>query len=131
MNITINIDDTQLGKLVNDGIDALDDATVKNIAKQSLCEVFKNTEMAREILFERDGCYNYKLRGWAKDAISKTLTEDDFRQFKEIVFAAIAEHAKDIIVETLAHTLVNNLFTFENKCNFSEQLVQAVRARRD
>ena len=36
MNITVNIDDTQMSKLINDGINALDDETVKNIAKQSL-----------------------------------------------------------------------------------------------
>lgn len=130
MNITINIDDTQMSKLVNDGINALDDMTVKNIAKQSLCEVFKNTEMAREILFEKDKYYNYKLRGWAEAAIEKTLTEEDFKQFKEIVFSAIGEHAKDLVVETLARTLTNSLFTYEQQRTFGDKLVSAIRGER-
>jgi len=131
MNITINIDDTQMSKLVNDGINALDDVTVKNIAKQSLCEAFKDSELSKLILFEKRGIYaDLELRQWAKNAISQSLTEDDFKQFKEIVFAAIAEHAKDIIVETLAQTLTNNLFTYENQHNFSERLVRAIEEQR-
>lgn len=64
-------------------------------------------------------------------AIEKTLTEDDFKQFKEIVFTTIAEHAKDIIVETLAHTLTNNLFTYENQRNFGDRFIHAIREQRN
>lgn len=130
MNITVNIDDTQMSKLINDGINALDDETVTNIAKQSLREAFKNTELARDILFERKNYY-YELREWAKTAIAKTLTTADYEKFKDIVFKALGEHAKDIIIETLAKTLSNNLFTYEQQRTFGETLLNAIKERRD
>ena len=132
MNITVNIDDTQMSKLINDGINALDDETVKNIAKQSLCEAFKDKELSKLILFEKRGIYaDLELRQWAKNAISNSLTEDDFKKFKEIVFAAINENAKDIIVETLASTLVNNLFTYEQRDSFARHLISRINAERN
>ena len=130
MNITVNIDDTQMSKLINDGINAIDDETVKNIAKQSLCEAFKNTELARDILFERKNYY-YELRGWAQTAIAKALTTADYEKFKALVFEAIDKHAKDIIIETLAKTLTNNLFTYEQQNTFGTTLVNAIKERRD
>ena len=130
MNITVNIDDTQMSKLINDGINALDNETVTNIAKQSLREAFKNTELARDILFERKNYY-YELREWAKTAIAKSLTTADYEKFKDIVFEALGEHAKDIIVETLAKTLSNNLFTYEQQRTFGETLLNAIKERRD
>ena len=130
MNITVNIDDTQMSKLINDGINALDDETVTKIAKQSLREAFKNTELARDILFERKNYY-YELREWAKTAIAKTLTTADYEKFKDIVFEALGEHAKDIIIETLAKTLSNNLFTYEQQRTFGETLLNAIKERRD
>ena len=130
MNITVNIDNTQMSKLINDGINALDDETVTNIAKQSLREAFKNTELARDILFERKNYY-YELREWAQTAIAKTLTTADYEKFKDIVFEALGEHAKDIIIETLAKTLTNNLFTYEQQRTFGTTLVNAIKERRD
>ena len=130
MNISVNIDDTQMSKLINDGINALDNETVTNIAKQSLREAFKNTELARDILFERKNYY-YELREWAKTAIAKTLTTADYKKFKALVFETLGEHAKDIIVETLAKTLTNNLFTYEQQSTFGEKLVNAIKERRD
>ena len=130
MNITVNIDDTQMSKLINDGISALDDETVTNIAKQSLREAFKNTELARDILFERKNYY-YELREWAKTAIAKTLTTADYEKFKALVFEALGEHAKDIIIETLAKTLSNNLFTYEQQNTFGATLVNAIKERSD
>ena len=130
MNITVNIDDTQMSKLINDGINALDDETVTNIAKQSLREAFKNTELARDILFERKNYY-YELRAWAQTAIAKSLTTADYEKFKALVFEAIDKHAKDIIIETLAKTLTNNLFTYEQQHTFGETLVNAIKERRD
>ena len=130
MNITVNIDNTQMSKLINDGINALDDETVTNIAKQSLREAFKNTELARDILFERKNYY-YELREWAKTAIAKTLTTADYEKFKALVFETLGEHAKDIIVETLAKTLSNNLFTYEQQRTFGETLLNAIKERRD
>ena len=130
MNITVNIDDTQMSKLINDGINALDDETVTNIARQSLCEAFKNTELARDILFERKNYY-YELRGWAQTAIAKALTTADYEKFKALVFEEINKHAKDIIIETLAKTLTNNLFTYEQQSTFGTTLVNAIKERRD
>lgn len=130
MNITVNIDNTQMSKLINDGINALDNETVTKIAKQSLREAFKNTELARDILFERKNYY-YELREWAKTAIAKTLTTADYEKFKDIVFEALGEHAKDIIIETLAKTLSNNLFTYEQQRTFGETLLNAIKERRD
>lgn len=130
MNITVNFDDTQMSKLINDGINALDNETVRNIAKQSLCEAFKNTELARDILFERKNYY-YELRGWAQTAIAKSLTTADYKKFKDIVFEALGEHAKDIIIETLAKTLSDNLFTFEQRRAFGDTLINAIKEQRD
>lgn len=130
MNITINIDDTQMSKLVNDGINALDNETVTNIAKQSLCEAFKDTELARDILFERKNYY-YELRGWAQTAIAKALTTADYEKFKALVFEAIDKHAKDIIIETLARTLTDSLFTYEQQRTFGDKLVSAIRGERN
>ena len=130
MNITVNIDDTQMSKLINDGINALDNETVTNIARQSLCEAFKNTELARDILFERKNYY-YELREWAQTAIAKALTTADYEKFKALVFETIDKHAKDIIIETLAKTLTNNLFTYEQQTTFGTTLVNAIKERRD
>lgn len=130
MNITVNIDDTQMSKLINDGINALDNETVTNIAKQSLCEAFKNTELARDILFERKNYY-YELRGWAQTAIAKALTTADYEKFKALVFETIGKHAKDIIVETLAKTLTDSLFTYEQQQTFGATLINAIKERRN
>ena len=130
MNITVNIDDTQMSKLINDGINALDNETVTNIARQSLCEAFKNTELARDILFERKNYY-YELREWVQTAIAKALTTADYEKFKALVFETIDKHAKDIIIETLAKTLTNNLFTYEQQTTFGTTLVNAIKERRD
>lgn len=130
MNITVNIDNTQMSKIINDGINALDDETVTNIARQSLCEAFKNTELARDILFERKNYY-YELREWAQTAIAKALTTSDYEKFKALVFEAIDKNAKDIIIETLAKTLTNNLFTYEQQRTFSATLIDAIKERRD
>lgn len=130
MQININIDDTQMSKLINDGINALDDETVTKIARQSLCKAFENPEMAKLILFEKHGIYgDPELRSWARAAIGKSLTEADYEKFKDLVFAVVGEHAKDIIVETLAKTLANNLFNYENRHNFLAELVQAVKSQ--
>ena len=130
MNITVNIDDTPMSKLINDGINALDNETVTNIARQSLCEAFKNTELARDILFERKNYY-YELREWVQTAIAKALTTADYEKFKALVFETIDKHAKDIIIETLAKTLTNNLFTYEQQTTFGTTLVNAIKERRD
>ena len=130
MNITVNIDDTQMSNLINDGINALDNETVTNIARKSLCEAFKDTELARDILFERKNYY-YELREWAKTAIAKALTTADYEKFNALVFETIDKHAKDIIIETLAKTLTNNLFTYEQQRTFSDTLVNAIKERRD
>ena len=50
MNITVNLDDTQFSKLVSDGINALDEETVKDIAKKSLTEAFQKPELAEAIV---------------------------------------------------------------------------------
>ena len=132
MNITVTIDDAQMSKLVNDGINALDDETVKSIAKQSLCEAFKDHGLAEQILFEKRGIYGPpELRQWAKEAIGKSLSEGDYEKFREIVFATIDEHARDIIVETLARTLTDNLFTYLHQRNFADELIAAIRGKKD
>ena len=128
MQVNINIDDTQMSKLINDGINALDDETVTKIARQSLCKAFEDPEIAKTILLEKRGIYgDTELRSWARDAISQSLTTADYEKFKDLVFAAIGEHAKDIIVETLAKTLTANLFHHENKRHFMAEIVQAVK----
>ena len=128
MQVNINIDDTQMSKIINDGINARDAETVTNIARQSLCKAFEDPEIAQTILFEKRGIYGFtEIRPWVSAAISKSLTEADYEKFKDLVFAAIGEHAKDIIVETLAKTLANNLFHYENKDNFMVQIMQAVK----
>lgn len=132
MNITVNIDDTQMSKLINDGINALDNETVTNIARQALCKAFEDPELSKLILFERCGIYSSpELRQWAKNAISQSLTTADYEKFKALVFETIDKHAKDIIVETLAKTLTNNLFTYEQQSAFGEKLVNAIKERRD
>lgn len=132
MNITVNIDDTQMSKLINDGINALDNETVTNIARQALCKAFENPELSRLILFEKRGIYSDpELRQWAKNAISQSLTTADYEKFKALVFETIDKHAKDIIVETLAKTLTDNLFTYEQQNTFGTTLVNAIKERRD
>ena len=132
MNITVNIDDTQMSKLINDGINALDNETVTNIARQALCKAFENPELSQLILFEKRGIYaDHELRQWAKNAISQSLTTADYEKFKALVFEAIDKHAKDIIVETLAKTLTDNLFTYEQQRTFGATLVNAIKERRD
>lgn len=133
MNITVNIDDTQMSKLINDGINALDNEAVTNIARQALCKAFENPELSQLILFEKRSIYGdpTELRQWAKNAISQSLTSADYEKFKALVFETIDKHAKDIIVETLAKTLASNLFTYENQNTFGERLVNALRERRD
>ena len=132
MNITVNIDDTQMSKLINDGINALDDETVTNIARQALCKAFEDPELSRLILFEKRSIYgDLALRQWAENAISQSLTTADYEKFKDIVFEALGEHAKDIIIETLAKTLTNNLFTYEQQRTFGTTLVNAIKERRD
>ena len=130
MNITVDIDNAQMSKLINDGINALDAETVADIARQSLREAFKNSELARDVLFERKNYY-YELREWAQTAIAKTLTTADYEKFKALVFEALDNHAKDIIIETLAKTLTNNLFTYEQQNTFGATLVNAIKERRD
>lgn len=130
MQININIDDTQMSKIINDGINALDAETVANIARQSLCKAFENPEMAKLILFEKRGIYgDPELRSWARDALSKSLTEADFEKFKAPVFEVIDKHAKDIIVETLAKTLTDNLFHYGNEQNFMAKIMQEVKSQ--
>ena len=132
MNITVNIDDTQMSKLINDGINALDNETVTNIARQALCKAFEDPELSKLILFERCGTYsNLELRQWAKNAISQSLATADYEKFKALVFETIGKHAKDIIVETLAKTLTDNLFTYEQQSTFGTTLVNAIKERRD
>lgn len=131
MNITVNIDDIQMSKLINDGINALDNETVTNIARQALCKAFEDPELSRLILFEKRGIYDIELRQWAKNAISQSLTTADYEKFKALVFEAIDKHARDIIVETLAKTLTDNLFTYEQQRKFGETLVDAIKGRRD
>lgn len=132
MNITVNIDDTQMSKLINDGINALDGETVTNIARQALCKALEDPELSQLILFEKRGVFDDpELREWAKKAISQSLTTADYEKFKALVFEAIDKHAKDIIVETLATTLTNNLFTYEQQRTFGTTLVNAIKKRRD
>ena len=84
--------------------------------------------MAKLILFEKRGIYgDPELRSWARDAIGKSLTEADYEKFKAFVFAAICEHGKDIIVETLAKTLTDNLFHYGNEQNFMAKIMEAVK----
>ena len=128
MNISINLDETQMSKLINDGINALDADTVKDIAKKSLCKAFENEELAKQILFERPGIYGSgELRRWAIEAISKSLTTADYEEFRAAVFSAINAHAKDIIIETLAKTLTDNLFTYQQQRTFGQKLVDAIK----
>ena len=49
MKVTVEIGGEQLEKLVQDGIDSMDKETVRDIARQSLREVFKNQEVAESL----------------------------------------------------------------------------------
>ena len=125
MQVTVNIEDSKLNSLIEQGVDTLPLEEIGALAKEAIKKALDDPNTAQSLVF-RTSYGEMELRRWFEEAITKQITEKDIAEFKD----AILEHAKkdgrEIFIAAIADVFTRHLFTFDNQTAFREQIMAAV-----
>lgn len=127
MEVTVNIEDSKLTELVSQGIDALSEEAIAEMAKEAIRKALANDDTARSMLI-RTSYGEARLQDWFEKALISQISPKDIEEFKDVVFEVVKKEGRDLVIGALADTLTRNLFTFENQESFRNRLMGEISA---
>ena len=132
MQVNINIDDTKLSELLNQGLEEVDKETIKNLVNPTIQQIFSDPEMVKRMIYkttvyEQSGhVYFGEIQDWVKEALRSTVTPEDTEKYKKQICDTLATDGKNIIMETLARAFMESLFTYENRGLFHSEIMRSL-----
>jgi len=124
MKLSIEINDEQLSKLVNEELGNLDKETVRDIAVSGLREFFSNQDNVRNIILKDGGRlgYHWELSPSFEQMLKSAIRPEDLREFTEKIMSVATNDTRRLLEGAIARVFVENLFTEQNKMQFAWEL---------
>ena len=112
MQLTINIDETQLKEVMEEQLKALDPEVLQGIFVQAVGEYFRqnNYKNLEQVLFTSSGYYSSDKH--LTPTVEKALANADYSKLQDIVDASIdllKTNYTDLLISALSTLLVNGL----------------------
>lgn len=130
MQLTINIEDEELQKVVQRGIDNLSDESVAEIAKEAITQFLMQPDAMAMMAFEKqNGLYSTRPdydrpRKWFENLLASVFTPEDFKAEKTAILGELVKDRKNILIEVLAASFSRNLLTYEMQAELQRQLYE-------
>lgn len=124
MKLSMEINDEQLSRLVNEELGNLDRETVRDIAVSGLREFFSNQDNVRNIILKYGGRLGsqWELSPSFEQMVTSAIRPEDLREFTEKIMSVAMNDTRRLLEGAIARTFVANLFTEENKARFAWEL---------
>ncbi len=141
MQLTINIDETQLKEVMEEQLKALNPEALQEIFVQAVGEYFRqnNYKNLEQVLFTSSGYYSSDKR--LTPTVEKALANADYSKLQDIVDASIdllKTNYTDLLISALSTLLVDgmtNSYTFQSAMQaaalrYTNELRQDIRENR-
>lgn len=126
MQVTVNIEDTKLNALVAQGLESLPKEDIGILAKEAIKKALENTDIARSLVF-RSHYGDMQLREWIAEGVRNQVSEQDISEYKNTLLEVAKKEGRNLILAAICKVITDNIFSYENRNTFQQQIVDALR----
>jgi len=121
MNLTINVDDQEFSKIIENGIKGLSNETITELAKNAVSEYLSNERVIQALIFEKDRFgYGTNLdnpRGWFIRLVENSFSIEEIAEYRKKFFNLVDRNGKEIVISAIAEAFANLLVDDGMKTN--------------
>ena len=121
MNLTINVDDQEFSKIIENGIKGLSNETITELAKNAVSEYLSNEKVIQTLIFEKDRFgYGTNLnipRCWFIRLIENSFSIEELAEYRKKFFNLVDRDGKEIVISAIAEAFANLLVNDDMKTN--------------
>lgn len=119
MKLSIDVNDEEFSKIVENGIKGLSNETLTEIAKNAVSEFLTDPKVIGSLAFEKHSYCNVpdydKPRNWFINLLEKSFSMDEIKEYSQKFLSILDENKSQIIINALALAFSESLLDSDLK----------------
>lgn len=119
MKLSIDVNDEELSKIIENGIKGLSNETITEIAKNAVSEFLSDPKVICSLVFEKLSYCNVpdydKPRNWFLNLLKNSFSSDEIKEYSQKFLSILDENKSQIIINALALAFSESLLDSDLK----------------
>ena len=115
MNLTINVDDQEFSKIIENGIKGLSNETITELAKNAISEYLSNERVIQALAFDKErwgyGSEFGRPRDWFVRLLGNSFSQEEVAEYRKKFFNLVDKNGKEIVISAISEAFANMLIT--------------------
>lgn len=119
MNLTINVDDQEFSKIIENGIKGLSNETITELAKNAISQYLSNERVIQALAFDK-GSWGYgsefdRPRDWFVRLLGNSFSQEEVAEYRKKFFDLIDQKGNEIVITAMSEAFADMLVTSSMK----------------